>query len=609
MSQLREVLVSELGQTEKQNREIGLKSIYRTHTLGELSASDVGCSVTLSGWVHRKRDLGALLFLDMRDNYGVTQVVFSGQLKDAASQLRVESVITVKGQVLKRSASAVNPKIASGEIEVTAVEFQVLSQAEVLPFQVAEDDNAPETIRLKHRFLELRREHLHNNILLRSKVIFEIRKIMYSLGFYEFQTPILTSSSPEGARDFIVPSRHHPGRFFALPQAPQQFKQLLMVAGFDRYFQIAPCFRDEDPRADRSPGEFYQCDLEMSFVEQEDVFKACEQLFYRLFTSFTKFTVSEAPFTRLTYKQAMESYGIDKPDLRIEQKIVELSDCFKASTFKVFQEALANKGTIKALAFPVSSMPSRKFFDESIEFYKGLSSGAGLAYLAYDGKEVKGSIAKFVTAEEQAAILKQLDISTPSIIFFAAGAARDILPHLGKFRLKIGKDLDLVAANCYRFCWITDFPMYEWDDLEKKIVFSHNPFSMPQGGLEALNTKDPLDIYAYQYDVVCNGHELSSGAIRNHSPETMYRAFEIAGYSKDEVDSKFGGMIRAFKFGAPPHGGMAPGIDRIVMLLAQEQAIREVIAFPMSQTVEDLMMAAPCAVSERQLKEAHIRLA
>lgn len=584
-----------------------LKSKYRTHTCGELRAAQVDSTATLSGWIHRRRDHGGISFIDLRDNYGITQVLVSGDLIQALDKVRVESVITVSGTVVKRADNLINSKIETGEIELRVQTLSVISEAEVLPFQIAEDDNAPENIRLQYRFLELRREELHKNIILRSKVVTKIRELMTNMGFIEFQTPILTSSSPEGARDFIVPSRHHPGRFFALPQAPQQFKQLLMVSGFDRYFQIAPCFRDEDPRADRSPGEFYQCDIEMSFVEQEQVFEMGEQLLFNLFSSISSRPVSPAPFRRIPYKQAIAEFGTDKPDLRVPMRIREVSEVFSTSTFKVFQSELARNGTIRAIPVKVDSIPSRKYFDEIAEYFQNLA-GQGVAYLVFEGDAVKGSIAKFVSEDESKALRAALKIEGNTVVFLAAGTESKVTGALSKLRVKLGEDLNLIDRSGFEFCWVTEYPMFERDEMTGEIVFGHNPFSMPVGGMEALMTKDPLDIYAYQYDIVCNGYELSSGAIRNHDPEIMYKAFALTGYPKEVVDEKFGGMIRAFRFGAPPHGGMAPGIDRMVMLLAEEETIREVIAFPLSQTVEDLLMSAPSNVSDKQLREVHIQV-
>lgn len=583
-----------------------LVSVYRTHTCAELRADDAGKTVTLSGWMLRKRDHGGVVFVDLRDNYGQTQIVFNGIGLKEIQEARVESVIQVTGEVKKREPALVNAKVATGAVEVLCSEVRILSHADVLPFQIAEDDRAPELSRLAYRFLDLRRDKLHENILLRSKVIWKIRELMHSFGFNEFQTPILTSSSPEGARDFLVPSRFHPGKFFALPQAPQQFKQLLMVSGFDRYFQIAPCFRDEDPRADRSPGEFYQLDVEMSFVEQENVFTLGEDLLSKFFVHFAKEEVTPAPFRRITYDQAMNEYGSDKPDLRNPLKIENVTEAFAHCSFQVFQKVIAEKGKIYAIALPKMAVPPRKYFDDTIETFTKWS-GQGVAYLCYEEGGWRGSIAKFVGEAEQSKLRSMLKLDPGQVIFIGAGKPQQILPHLGKLRTKLAEDFSLLTGG-YHFCWITDFPMYEWDDDIRGVTFSHNPFSMPQGGLQALAESDPLDIKAYQYDIVCNGYELASGAIRNHEPEIMYKAFEIAGYTKDDVDQKFGGLIRAFKFGAPPHGGFAIGIDRIVMLLAQEQAIREVIPFPMAQSVEDLMMGAPSIPSDKALRETHIRV-
>jgi aspartyl-tRNA synthetase len=584
-----------------------LQSIYRTHTCNALSGQDVGNTVTLSGWVERIRDHGGVVFVDLRDNYGTTQIVFSDSLATDMGSVRVESVVKVSGVVVARTGKAVNPKLPTGEIEVHARALELLSKADVLPFQIAEDDNAPEQLRLAYRFLDLRRTQLHRSIHLRSAVIAAMREIMGKQGFVEFQTPILTSSSPEGARDFLVPSRMHPGRFFALPQAPQQFKQLLMVAGFDRYFQIAPCFRDEDPRADRSPGEFYQLDFEMSFVEQEDVFAVAEQLFVDLFSRFSDWQIGEKPFPRIPYAEAMRRFGSDKPDLRIKEELVDVTECLAATEFAVLRRVIEERGIVVALPFVTDTVPSRKFLDDTVEFYKQLA-GTGLGYLLVSGGEVKGTFAKQLSTSEIQSILQQVPTGASIVVFIGAGDRNKTLGHMGKLRLKVAAELGRIEKNCYRFCWITDFPMFEWNEDTNQYDFGHNPFSMPQGGMQALNEKSPGDILAYQYDIVCNGVELTSGAIRNHDPEIMYRAFEIAGYARNVVDDKFGGMIRAFKFGAPPHGGMAPGVDRIVMLLADTPTIREVIAFPMAQSVEDLMMAAPSAVSEKQLKELGIML-
>lgn len=583
-----------------------LASIYRTHTCAELRTAHAGQTVTLSGWILRKRDHGGLVFVDLRDNYGQTQVVFNEVGVNEVQSVRVESVIKVTGVVKQRDPAMVNAKIETGEVELHCTSIEVLSSAEVLPFMIAEDDKAPEPTRLTYRFLDLRRDTVHENILLRSSVIRKIRELMHGMGFHEFQTPILTSSSPEGARDFLVPSRFHPGKFFALPQAPQQFKQLLMVAGFDRYFQIAPCFRDEDPRADRSPGEFYQCDIEMSFVEQEDVFKVGETLLSTLFQTFAKDTVTPAPFVRFTYEESLNMFGSDKPDLRNPLRIKNVSEAFEGTEFQVFKNVLADKGAIHAIALPKIPAPPRKYFDDTIELFKKWS-GQGVAYIIVEAEGWRGSIAKFFSAEEQARLNKMLNLEAGQVVFFGAGKSKQLLPHLGRLLAKLADDFSLRSGG-YHFCWVYDYPMYEWDEDLRQIAFSHNPFSMPQGGMKALCEQDSLEIKAFQYDIVCNGYELSSGAIRNHEPEVMYKAFEIAGYSRADVDEKFGGMIKAFKFGAPPHGGFAPGIDRIVMLLAQEQAIRDVIAFPMAQSVEDLMMGAPGVPSERALRDVHIKV-
>lgn len=586
---------------------VSLSSIYRTHTCGELRLENVGSEVTVSGWIHRKRNHGGILFVDLRDNYGMTQVVFSVEQVEEVEKIRPESVIKVKGAVVKRSEDTINPNLQTGDIEVHASEYEVLGSCELLPFQIADDDNAPEQTRLEYRFLELRREKLHEDILTRSKVIGEIRKYMLDAGFIEFHTPILTSSSPEGARDFLVPSRLHAGKFFALPQAPQQFKQLLMIAGFDRYFQIAPCFRDEDPRADRSPGEFYQCDLEMSFVEQEEVFSVGEGLFHDVFSKFSDYEVTPLPFPRFKFRDAMLQFGTDKPDLRNPLRIAEVSEVFSNTSFQVFQNVISSGGHVFAVKLDLEKLPPRKYFDDTIEWFKK-QAGTGLGYVNFDAGEAKGTIAKFMSPEEISGLKEKLSTAPVSVIFFGAGTESQILPHMGRLRQKLGEDFDLLEKKAFRFCWIVDYPMYERNEDTGEIEFSHNPFSMPQGGLEALLTKDPLDILAWQYDVVCNGLEMSSGAIRNHSPEIMYKAFEIAGYPRSEVDAKFAGMIQAFRYGAPPHGGMAPGIDRIVMLLTENNLIRDVIAFPLAQTAEDLMMKAPSEVSERQLRELHIQI-
>ncbi len=589
---------------------------YRSHTCADLRAADAGSEARLSGWVHRKRDHGGVLFVDLRDHYGLTQVVTNvgSPAFEVLDRLRVESVVTVTGPVVARDAAAVNPKMATGEIELKATDVVVQSAANELPLPVAGEAEYPEDIRLKYRFLDLRRERLHKNILLRSGVIASLRRRMIEQGFTEFQTPILTASSPEGARDFLVPSRVHPGKFYALPQAPQMFKQLLMVAGFDRYFQIAPCFRDEDARADRSPGEFYQLDFEMSFVTQEDVFAAIEPVLAGVFEEFTGFvdgrpkSVTKPPFPRIPYAESMLKYGNDKPDLRNPIEIADVSTHFAGSGFGRFASIVAEGGVVRAIAAPGSgTSKSRKFFDD-MNAWAQSEGFAGLGYATRKGGEFGGPIASNHGAEGMAKLSDALGLGPDDGVFFAAGPAATAAKLAGLARTRVGTELDLIEQGTYKFCWIVDFPMFEYDEDAKKIDFSHNPFSMPQGELEALETQDPLTILAYQYDIVCNGIELSSGAIRNHRPEIMYKAFEIAGYSQADVDRDFAGMINAFKFGAPPHGGSAPGVDRIVMLLADEPNIREVVTFPMTQKAEDLMMNAPSPATPKQLKELSIRV-
>ena len=584
---------------------------YRTHNCAALRASDIGSSVRLSGWIHRKRDHGGVLFVDLRDHYGLTQLVAragSDALK-LLDSLRVELVVTIDGDVVGREGGAVNAKLATGDIEVIVRSVEVQSTASELPMPVAGDAEYPEEIRLKYRYLDLRRERLHANIMLRSAVIASIRRRMIDQGFFEFQTPILTASSPEGARDYLVPSRVHPGKFYALPQAPQMFKQLLMVAGFDRYFQIAPCFRDEDARADRSPGEFYQLDFEMSFVTQDDVFNAIEPVLAGVFEEFAdgKAVTPAGEFVRIPYREAMLKYGSDKPDLRNPLLIADVGAHFKGSGFGLFAGLVEKGASVRAIPAPGTAEKSRKFFDEMNEWARG-EGFAGLGYATRKGGEWGGPIAKNHGAEGMDRIAAEMGLGPDDGIFFAAGKEGEAAKLAGAARTRVAEQLDLVEKGTFRFCWIVDFPMFEYDEDAKKVDFSHNPFSMPQGELEALETKDPLDILAWQYDIVCNGVELSSGAIRNHRPDIMYKAFEIAGYSREEVDSNFSGMINAFKFGAPPHGGSAPGIDRIVMLLAGEPNIREVVLFPMNQKAEDLMMNAPAPVSDRQLKELAIKI-
>ena len=581
---------------------------YRSHTCAVLRPEHIGQTVKLAGWVHRKRDHGQLLFIDLRDHYGITQCVFtqSSAAFAGAESVRFESVISVTGKVIGRSEENVNPALPTGRIEIDIESIEILSTAETLPFQVAGTQEIPEEQRLRYRFLDLRREKLHANIILRSKVIASIRRRMTESGFLEFQTPILTSSSPEGARDYLVPSRLHEGKFYALPQAPQQFKQLLMVAGFDRYFQIAPCFRDEDARADRSPGEFYQLDVEMSFVTQDDVFGAIEPVLAGVFSEFSDWTVSPAPFPRIRYDDAMAMYGSDKPDLRNPITAVDVTEIFRGSEFAVFAKAVEEGSVVRAIKAPGAGEKSRSFFDKTVGLAETLGLG-GLAYIVA-AETPKGPLAKYLPEERRNRIFAAADVKQGDAVFFVSGPPKTLMRAVDGLRGHLAKELGLLEANAYRFCWVTDFPFYELDPDTNQIAFSHNPFSMPQGGLEALNGADPLSIKAFQYDIVCNGVELSSGAIRNHRPDLMLRAFELAGYGADEVEKRFGGMLNAFRHGAPPHGGLAPGIDRIVMLLAQEPNLREVIAFPMTQNAEDLLMGAPSAVSEKQLRELHIRV-
>ncbi|MGN6289196.1 MAG: aspartate--tRNA ligase [Sphingopyxis terrae] len=587
---------------------------YRTHTCADLRAANVGEEVRLSGWVHRTREHANVLFVDLRDHYGITQIVVEtgSDLYPTVNGVGPESVLTFTGKVAARSPETLNPKLATGEIEIYPSAVTVQSTADRLPLPVFGDAEYPEEIRLTNRFLDLRRERLHKNIVLRSNVISSLRRRMIDQGFTEFQTPILTASSPEGARDYLVPSRVHPGKFYALPQAPQMFKQLLMVAGFDRYFQIAPCFRDEDARADRSPGEFYQLDFEMSFVTQDDVFNAIEPVLHGVFEEFADFdgkgrTVSPLPFKRIPYRESMLKYGSDKPDLRNPLLVHDVGDFFKGSGFGRFASMVEEGQVVRAVAAPETHEKSRKFFDEMNSWAQ--SEGfPGLGYATQKDGVFGGPIANNHGQEGMKAIADAMGLGPNDGIFFAAGPEAKAAKLAGLARARVAEQLDLIDKSRFEFCWIVDFPMFEADEETGKIDFSHNPFSMPQGEMEALETKDPLDILAYQYDIVCNGVELSSGAIRNHRPDIMYKAFEIAGYSQQDVDTNFAGMINAFKFGAPPHGGSAPGVDRIVMLLADEPNIREVIVFPMTQKAEDLMMGAPAPVSDKQLKELHIRL-
>ncbi len=599
--------------------------LYRTHTCGELRQSSVGDTVRLSGWVHRKRDHGGLLFVDLRDHYGLTQCVVtpSNPNFERLERLRVESVITIDGKVIARDAETVNANLETGEIEVQVSDISVQSEAAELPLPVFGEPDYPEDIRLKHRYLDLRRETLHSNIVLRSQVIASIRKRMVEQGFTEFQTPILTASSPEGARDFLVPSRIHPGQFYALPQAPQQFKQLLMVSGFDRYFQIAPCFRDEDARADRSPGEFYQLDMEMSFVTQDDVFAAIEPVMHGVFEEFADWkgkgrTLTPTPFPRIPYREAMLKYGSDKPDLRIEIECSDISHIVTREdvTLGVFKKIVEDGGVVRAIPAPRTGDQPRSFFDKMDGWAKKEMQAPGLGYIRFveeDGTLAgTGPIAKFFSAEALAVMADHAGVHAGDALFFSAGKKSDAEKLQGAARVRIGEELGMQKDGEFRFCWIVDFPMYEWDEDHKKVDFSHNPFSMPQGGMEVLQAADTdekcLDILAYQYDIVCNGVELSSGAIRNHKPDVMLKAFELAGYGPEVVEKEFGGMLNAFRYGAPPHGGIAPGIDRIVMLLADAENIRDVTLFPMNQQAQDLMMGAPSVVRDEQLRELNVKL-
>jgi aspartyl-tRNA synthetase len=587
-----------------------MKNPYRTHTCNDLRAQDAGQTVYLSGWIHRKRDHGQLLFIDLRDHFGITQCIVnstSAFFKEV-EDLRLESVITLTGKVLKRTPETVNSLMATGEIELSVEDLEIQSKADVLPLTVNSDTEFPEETRLKYRFLDLRRQKMHANIVLRSQVIAALRNKMIARGFLEFQTPILTASSPEGARDYLVPSRVHPGKFYALPQAPQQFKQLLMIAGFDKYFQIAPCFRDEDARADRSPGEFYQLDFEMSFVTQDDVFATIEPVLYEIFVEFGgEKAVTPCPFPRIPYAESVLKYGSDKPDLRNPLLIVDVSDVFESSEFAIFANAVRDGGVVRAIPAPTAAACPRRFFDQMNDWAR--EQGApGIGYITFTNEGAKGPIAKFLTESQLQQLQKTAGVSEGDALFFVCDKANGAEKLAGLARTRIAEELDLIEKNAFRFCFIVDFPMYEWDEDQQKILFSHNPFCMPHGGLQSLEEQDPLSIVAQQYDIVCNGIELCSGGIRNHSPEIMMKAFKIAGYTQEEVEREFGGMLRAFHYGAPPHGGAAPGIERIVMLLANEPNIREVVAFPMNQRAEDLLLGAPAQVRDSQLKDLHIRL-
>jgi len=589
-----------------------LSNIYRTHNCSELRKEHVGNNVILSGWINKKRDHGNLLFIDLRDNYGITQCIIDKENSNfiELEKIQLETVVRIEGKIVNRSNETVNKEIQTGEIEVGIQKFKVLGTCKELPLPVFSDQEYAEDIRLKYRFLDLRRKKIHENIILRSKVISFIRNEMNKLGFLEFQTPILTSSSPEGARDFLVPSRLNPGKFYALPQAPQQFKQLIMVSGFDKYFQIAPCFRDEDARADRSPGEFYQLDLEMSFVEQEDVFNVVEKLLINTFKEFSNKELLFEKFPRITYKEAMLKYGSDKPDLRNPLVISDITEIFSREdvSFEIFKKLVKSGSMVRCIVTKNTKDKPRSFFD-NIDKWAKEQGASGLAYFTIE-KEVsgKGPVGKFFSKESLEEIMKLTGAKVGDSVFLACSKQRDLEKITSLARDKIAKDLDLIDNEIFAFCWVVDYPMFERNEITNKIEFSHNPFSMPQGKIEMINFDKPLDILAYQYDIICNGIELSSGAIRNHIPELMYKLFSIAGYSKQDVDHKFSGMINALSYGAPPHGGIAPGIDRIVMLLANEKNIREVTMFPMNQNAQDLMMNAPSHVSDKQLKELNITL-
>ncbi len=585
--------------------------LYRSHNCGQLTSNNVDNIVKLSGWVDRKRDHGGLLFIDLRDHFGIIQIVVDSDNKffKLCEDTRLESVVTVTGKVVKRTEDLINKKLSTGEIEVSVKDYIIESSSDVLPMPVSGEHDLGEEIRLRNRFLDLRRPSMQNNMILRSKIISSIRKKMTESGFYEFQTPILTASSPEGARDFLVPSRLNPGKFYALPQAPQQFKQLIMASGFDRYFQIAPCFRDEDARADRSPGEFYQLDMEMAFATQEDVFSTIEPVLTEVFKEFSDWDITSNPFPQITYKDAMLKYGTDKPDLRNPLIISDVTEAFlhEGVTFKAFKEQIKKGAVVRGIAALNVSDKPRSFFDK-LNSWAQEQGQPGLGYILLSEGEAKGPIGKFLSKESVEIIKDKANAKDGDAVFFICNKIKEAESFSGKARMKIAEDMDIIEKNVFKFCWTVDFPMYEIDESTNSIIFSHNPFSMPQGGMDALENKDPLDILAWQYDIICNGIELSSGAIRNHRPDIMEKAFSIAGYTSDDLKSRFGALYNAFKYGAPPHGGIAPGIDRIVMLLANEPNIREVIMFPMNQQAQDLLMDAPSIVNNNQLKELSLKL-
>ena len=584
-------------------------NLYRTHNCGELNIDHINKDVYISGWINKKRDHGGLLFVDLRDEYGITQCVINSENPKfkLVENIKLESVIKISGKVVKRSDETVNNNLPTGEIEILSNDIEILNESEQIPFQVAIDDDAPEDLRLKYRYLDLRRDKKHKNIILRSKIINSIRQKMIDRGFLEIQTPILTASSPEGARDFLVPSRLNKGKFYALPQAPQIFKQLLMISNFDKYFQIAPCFRDEDARADRSPGEFYQLDFEMAFVNQNDIFKTIEPVLFEIFSEFSKYSVSEPPFKIIKYKDSVSLYGTDKPDLRNPLIIKDVTDCFANSGFKIFEDNIKKGFVVKAIKAPGSSIKPRGWFDKLNDWARD-NGQKGLGYIIFENNEFKGPIAKNLKEENLNSIKDLSNLENGDSIFFISDDENNANKFAAIARNQLCNELNLLEKNTFKFCWIVDFPMFELDPQSKKIDFSHNPFSMPQGGMESLNNKDPLDILAWQFDIVCNGVELSSGAIRNHKLDIMIKAFEIAGYSKEDLKNRFGSLFKAFRFGAPPHGGSAPGIDRIIMLLAEEENLREVVAFPMNQQAEDLMMGSPSIVSKQSLSELGIEL-